>query len=269
MSSIERTMRILEMVADAPDGLRVTDLAVALNLNRAIPHRLLAELVNLGYVIQNPSTERYRATFRLGSLGLRQLEAAGVTRWAQDELEALAKHTSELVRLTVATGDELRFVAKAQGAYTTLIVDPTSGADVVLHATASGKAWLSTLPDEQVEELLTHRGLGAQTSRTATDVGRVLGEVQAARSAGYALAIEEMETGVNAIATPIVPAARASDRAVGTVSIAGPAVRMTPEVLRDFAPVLRQTAAALAAQWHVYGYLVDLSRAASTTGNGA
>lgn len=260
MSSIERAFQVLNILANAPEGVRVTDLAVTMNLNRAIPHRLLAELVALGYVVQIPATERYKATFKLGSLGLRQLETAGVTRWAQDELGALARETGELVRLAVAGGDGLLFVAKAKGADNILILDPVSGADVVLHATATGKAWLSTLPIEMADRLLNERGLDVKTPRTETDIERVLAEVSAARQSGYAVTYQEMEAGVNAIASPIVPPNSDDGRGIGTVSIAGPAVRLTPEVLENFAPALKATAASLAAQWHVYEYLADLSR---------
>lgn len=264
MSSIARALRILELVADQPDGVRVTDLATMLGLNRAIPHRLLAELIDLGYVAQNPTTERYRATFKLGSLGLRQLEIAGIARWSQDELGALATTSRELVRLAVASGSVLRFVAKAQGANSALMIDSASGSDVVLHATASGKAWLSTLPDEELLALLTSRGLAPKTPHTETDLQRVVGEIAQARQAGYAVTHEEMEPGINAIAAPIVPSGGPGGRGVGTVSIAGPSARLTPEVLLSFAPALRATAEKLGHQWHVYEYLVALSASPSS-----
>lgn len=260
MSNIERALRILAILATEPDGVRVTDLATTLGLNRAIPHRLLAELTSLGYVVQNPETDRYRASFKLGSLGLRQLEAAGISRWAQDELGALASRTRELVRLAVASEDVLRFVARAQGANTTLILDAVSGSDIVLHATASGKAWLSTLPEARAAEMLRDRGLTRTTSRTETDLDAVLEQIAEARHKGYAEVYEEMELGVSAIAVPVVPAEVDGGRAVGTISVAGPSVRLTPDVLKSFVPALCATAATLARHWHVYPYLVDISR---------
>lgn len=260
MSSIGRAMRILELLASEPEGVRVTDLATTLQLNRAIPYRMLAELIDLGYVVQNPTTERYRATFKLGGLGLRQLEIAGIARWSRDELEALATLSGELVRLAVASGSVLLFIAKAQGADGALTVDGISGSEVVLHATANGKAWLSTLPESEAATLLGVRGLEAQTPRTETDLRRVLDEIAEASRARFAVTYEEMEAGVNAIAAPIVPPECSDGRAVATVSIAGPAARLTPSVLLSFAPALRATADKLAAQWHVYEHLWVISR---------
>lgn len=262
-SIIDRVLRILEILVVTPEGARVTDIADALDLNRAIPHRLLAELVKLGYVAQDPDTERYRATFEIGSLGLRQIESAGIVRWAQDELDRLASETQELVRLAVVSGSELRWVAKAQGSNSALILDPVAGADVVLHATATGKAWLSSLPDDEARALLRRRGLEMQTPHTETDLERIMREVGAARRAGYAVTHEEMEPGVNAIAVPIVPPEHTDGRAVATVSIAGPSARLSPDVLSGFTPLLRKTGVRLARQWHVYEYLRAMSDAST------
>ena len=259
-TSIGRTMRTLELLAGEPRGLRVTDLANALGVNRAIRHRILTDLSELGYVIQDPRTERYRVSFKLGSLGLRQLDTAGAVRWAQDELDRLAFETRELVRLAVTSGAGLRWVAKAQGSASALTLDGVTGAQVVLHATASGKAWLSTLPKEHIVELLSERGLQAQTERTATDLAAVLREIAVARERGFALVAEEMEVGVSAIAVPIVPPESAEGRAVATVSIAGPAARLDHDRLVGFAARLTEVSKRLGSQWHTYEYMAAVAR---------
>jgi IclR family acetate operon transcriptional repressor len=259
VSNIKRVMRILDILVAEPAGVRITDLATALGVNKAIPHRLLAELVDLGYAVQDPRTDRYRATFKLGSLGLRQLETAGIARWSQDELNALAAESKELVRLAVASGHSLRWVAKAQGANSSLIVDSAVASDVVLHATASGKAWLSTLPADEVRAILAEHELVKPTPRTHTDPDVILAEIDEARRHGYAVTFEEMEVGINAIAVPIVPPDLPVGRGVGTVSIAGPAARLTPEVLTSFAPSLKAAARSLGEHWRVYEYLRALT----------
>ena len=258
--TIGRTMRTLEILAAEPRGVRITDLANALGLNRAIPHRILADLVKLGYVAQDPRNERYRVTFKLGSLGLRQLETAGTARWAQDELDKLAARTRELVRLAVVSGEGLSWVAKAQGSDSALTYDGVSGTQVVLHATASGKAWLATLPDEEVQHLLSERGLIAQTVHTETDLGQVMRDIEQARELGYALVEEEMEVGVSAVAAAIVPPEARDGRAVATVSIAGPAARLGHHQLISYSPDLVEVARELGVQWHTYEYLAALTR---------
>jgi DNA-binding IclR family transcriptional regulator len=248
---ISRALEALELLAGEQKGLRVTDVAEALGVNKAIAFRTLAALMEAGFVRQSTETQRYLATFKIASLGLRKLEGSRLEEWAQEPLDRLAGQTRELIRLAVVEGDSLRWIAKAQGSFSRLIVDPAAGADVVLHATATGKAWLSTLHETRVRSILARRGLPPQTVRTETDMATLLAELADARRNGYATVVEEMDPGINAIAAPILTAADGRS-AVGTVSLAGPAVRLSPDVLHSFAGLLVQTARELASHWPVY-----------------
>jgi IclR family acetate operon transcriptional repressor len=253
MSTIRRGLRILELLAAEPDGLGVSEIARSLALNRAIPFRLLAEFMEMGYVRQDPVTDRYVATFKLGALGLQQLERAGIDRWAQACLRDLAEETQELVRLAVVEDGGLRWVAKAQGSSALLIINEAS----IPHATASGKAWLSTLPVGEAKSILNGHDLERPTSHTMTEIPTLLADLDEARTQGYAVVEEEMEVGINAIAVPVIPVRMV--RAVATVSVAGPSVRLTRDRLIEFAPRLLSAAADLAGTWSTYAYLTRSS----------
>lgn len=259
MTNLSRAMSILEMLVDEPAGVRVTDLATAMRMNRAIPHRILTELCELGYVIQDKDSERYCATLKVGSLGLRQLERASVMDWSQEELARLAAQSQELARVSIASGATLRFVAQAQGASGSLIVNSPLRAEVALHATASGKAFLSTLPSAEVERIVGKRGMPGLTGETLTSVDALEDELAKVRSDGYALVEQEAEQGVSAVAAAIVPPQAADGRAVGAVSVAGPSVRMPVTRLRELAPDVRAAADRLARGWHVFEYLRTVS----------
>lgn len=250
--AIGRALRVLELLAPAAKGIRLTDIAAELGVNKAIAFRTLGALLQAGYVVKDEETERYLSTMKLASLGLRRLDVANLDEWAQGLLDGLADTTHELVRLAVADGDTLRWIAKAQGSNSRLIVDPVSGAGVILHATASGKAWLSVLDDADVVSVVERRGLQAVTSHTGTDLEALLEELRTVRLKGYATVLEEMDEGINAIAAPITVSSNGHRQCVGTVSVAGPASRMTTEVLESFAQPLIDTAAALSDHWKVY-----------------
>lgn len=256
VSNLARAIRVLELLADEPDGMRVSDLATTMGINRAIPFRLLNELVELGYAAQDPDSERYRATFALGSLGLRQLESSGIVDWSDDELTALARTSGELVRVAMASNDHrLRFVAQAQGASSSLIVHSPMRSELALGATASGRAYLATLPEATVREIVTERGLEAFTRHTQTSLDALIDELALTRQRGYAVVVEEMEVGINAAAAAITTGSSDEAQAVGTISIAGPSVRLRPERISELADGLVTTAARLGKQWNVYRYL--------------
>lgn len=259
MGNIARAMKILELTVGAADGVRVTDIAGELGLNRAIPYRIFMELIDLGYVQQDETTDRFRATFMVGSLGLRQLETSKVIRWAQSDLDQLARKSRELARLSVASGMNLRFVAQAQGASGTLVINSPVSPRVSLHATAAGKAFLSASTSELIDQYLAQEPMERFTDRTVQTREEILSDLEEARRVGYALVEEEAELGVSSVASPIIPPETNPPHAVGAISIAGPTVRMSRARLRTLGEECTATANRLAGTWHVFKYLQVLT----------
>src|SRR5262245_19992437 len=74
------------------------------------------------------------------------------------------------------------------------------------------------------------------------------------RKLGYAITLEEVEDGIIAIAVRIYDRGRA-DRAVATVSVAGPTARLSTEALTGFPPEIRKTAHRLGGEWATYVHL--------------
>lgn len=249
-------MTVLELLSGTPEGMGPSRVAAELGVNKAIAHRLLQALVSAGYVAQETRTATYFATHKVGALGLRQLSSSGVDTWAQRTLDRLAATSEELVRLAVAGQDGLEWIAKAQGSNSLLRLDPVMGQEVVPYATASGKAWLASLGDQRIEEILAARALVARTAHTVVDPSSLLEELAAVRHRGYATTFEEMDLGINAVAAPIFGHGR-EHAATGTISIAGPSVRMTRARLTELTPALVDAATEIAASWPSYAYLTS------------
>ena len=155
---VDRVMDIIELLADEPNGLPLSEIARRLDMPKSAAHRLLSSLVNRGFAVQDDTSQRYRLTVRLAAVGFRVLAGAGTSDICQPSLDRLARRTGELVRLALVEGDTLFWIAKAQGALSGLRYDPDLGQAVVLHATATGKAWLSTMNDEAAANLVKKRG---------------------------------------------------------------------------------------------------------------
>jgi DNA-binding IclR family transcriptional regulator len=247
-------MEILELLAGEPQGRPLPAVANHLGVTELSAKRLVDGLAQAGYLRFDATTDAYVSTLKLGALGLRRIESVGIDQWAQPTLDRLAEKTHELVRLAMLSDFSLHWIAKAQGSNSRLTLDPTSGTDAVPHATASGKAWLSTLDPDEVAHLLQRTGLPAQTEHTITDLAELQKDLALSRERGYTLGQEEKDLGVNAIAAPI-QGDRAKAGAIGTVSVAGPAVRLDSSSLTKLAPQLLAAADELAASWATYGHL--------------
>ena len=96
---------MLEHLTDQPDGAGLTEICAALNLPKSIGHRLLALLMESGYVMQHGPSGRYGLTLKLTMLGLRHYVRSGLDDLAQPVLDRLAAETGELARLAVVEGE--------------------------------------------------------------------------------------------------------------------------------------------------------------------
>ncbi|KQN43442.1 IclR family transcriptional regulator [Pseudomonas sp. Leaf48] len=246
-SQIERVFSLLESLAGDPQGVPMQTLAEQLEIPKSATHRLLAELIRLGYVRQNPENLRYHLSTRLVALGFRYLAGSGADI-VQPVLDRLARETGELVRLGVTQGERQVWIAKSQGARSGLRYDPDMGRDAPLFYTASGHAWLACMSDAQALSLVER-----QAAQLPADVGpnaprsniELLERLRMAREQGYAWVEESSAVGTSAIAA--VVRHPLNGRVIGVLSIAGPSARMPGARLHELAPTLLEYAQELSA----------------------
>lgn len=246
-SSRDRAISIVELLAHEVQGLPMSEIADRLGIPRTAAHRLLADLREMGYVKQEESGGRYFLTVKLASLGLAYLAASGITDIAQPLLNDLAKATGELVRLAVIDGTRLVWVAKAQGARTGLRLDPDAGMEVYLPASASGLAWLASMSDERALELAAQHGFSQSRSTgpgAPQNLEELMRQIRQTRERGYGLVVDAYELGTSAIAA--VVRRGLNGEPVGTISVAGPTARMTPERLKAMSTQVLACAESLA-----------------------
>jgi IclR family transcriptional regulator, acetate operon repressor len=248
----ERCLSIIQLLAEDAAEMPLGEIADKLALPKSGAHRLLATLIGQGWVEQDPQTSFYRLTMRLAVLGQRFYEATGIPDACQPLLDKLAEASHEFVRLAVIDEDTLVWVAHAQGAKHGLIYQPSLASNTVpLFATASGKSWLSTLgTDTALRIALKNQGFekadlyGPNVIRS---VDALIRELEATSQRGYGIAVNEAEPGVTALAYTVRSGREGP--VVGTVSVAGPSLRMTDQRIRDLAPVLLATACDLSGIW--------------------
>lgn len=251
--AVDRCLEVIELLARQAQWMRMSDIAVALNLEKGPAHRVLAQLVEQGWAEQDHATSHYRLTLKLALLGQRHLHGIGLPELVQPIIEHVALRSQELVRLTVVNEGSLSWLASAQGAAPGLMYSPAMDQPINLYATANGKAWLASMPDELAIEHALRSGLGkpdaavAQGPKAINTVKRLLADLALIRERGYGLVVEEAEAGVWAIAVTVklIP----SGTVVGTMSIAGPVLRMHPERHEALHALLNDAAHKLGAVW--------------------
>ncbi|WP_269502757.1 IclR family transcriptional regulator [Burkholderia sp. IMCC1007] len=247
--NLERALAVLELLAKNGGRMPLATIADTLNIPRSGTHRLLSMLIDEGFVRQDEEHGEYMLALKLVSLALIYLSTSGVFDISQPVLDRLAESSGELARLGVVEDDHITFVGKAQGAKSGLRYDPDMGSQPPLHCTASGQAWLATLPDERAIELVSKQGgLSAKTQnapRAPKTIQQFLKDLNGARARGYGVAIETYEIGMTSIAAAVRNPV--TGEVVGIVSLAGPTSRLPESRLKELAPLLLEAASDMSA----------------------
>lgn len=248
----ERCLAIVQLLVEAPTGMQLGEIAQRLALPKSGVHRLLAALIEQGWVEQDPQTGAYRLTMRLTILGQRHYTATGIPDICQPLLDELAAKTSEFVRLAVIDAHTLVWVADAQGARGGLMYQPLLTSNTVpLHATASGKVWLAHLRRQEVRDIIAHNGGFGEAEQFGPNAVRsfdqLFQELDRTQARGFGVAASEAEPGVTAVAAAICSGLDGAP--VGSISIAGPGVRMSERRLGELGPLVIAVAQQLSELW--------------------
>lgn len=237
VNSVDRSLRILEALAEFGKETRVTSLCDKLGLHSSTMVRLLSALMKRGFVEKSPETGLYRLGLKCFQIGLSALDQIDLRRVARPLLEELSRKTEETANLTVLQGKEVACIERIDSPGFINIQIPL-GLRLPLYSSAGGKALLAHLEDQQIDLILKEKGLKGFTENTITDFPTLKKELAKIRERGYALDNEELYYGIRCVAAPVYNHHR---RVVGAVSISGTTARITKERIPELAQMVQET----------------------------
>lgn len=220
---VDRTVSILNSLADAPRGAGITELSRAHGVPKSTLHRMLTALRSYDFVLQDAETRRYRLGPALARLGNRFLEQFPIRQAARPHLRALAERTGVACYLSVLQDRDAVCVETAEGNYGSLSLFVRVGRSMPFHTSAAGKALLAFQPEQRARQILQRLGpLPRFTPFSKTSVEDVLGDLREVRALGHARSTEELQVGVVALSVPVFAAGghvAASLTAVGPAAV--------------------------------------------------
>jgi IclR family KDG regulon transcriptional repressor len=227
--SVDHTFDVLEAFrADEPE-LGVTQLAKMLNLHKNNVFRILATLENRGYVEQNPKTGNYKLGLKAFEAGQSYLRHTSLLSVSHSEMEALTMDLKENAYLAVLRGDYVFYLDEAIAEQTIQVISRL-GTRAAPHCTATGKVFLAYIDPVNLEEILSSRPLERMTPNTITDRDKLMEEIRKVVANGFAMDDEEWSLGLRCLAAPILDY---YGKIQGTLSVSGPADRLTDKRIRD------------------------------------
>jgi IclR family KDG regulon transcriptional repressor len=228
--SIERALAILGCFHSDHPLLSISEIAERVSLSKSTVHRILTTLKAWGYIQQDEVSSKYQLGLKIFELGTIVGNSMALRQAALPVLEQLGHETQETVLLVAYDAGEVVYLDVLECPQPVKI-DARPGKRLPAHCTASGKAFLSVLPQEEVERVLS-RPLVQRTPKTITAPAALRSELALTRQRGYSISDEEYDAGIRGVAAPIL-STRGS--LWGVVSVAGPAFRLSDSVLQHLA----------------------------------
>jgi DNA-binding IclR family transcriptional regulator len=222
LSSLDKSLQILDLLSKNQKGLSLSDLATKLGFPQSTIHHILSTFLPYDYISQDPETKKYSLGFKFLTIGKMILDNLDIRKIANPYLQQLNKECGEAVHLAILSNGKVVYIDKIDkpggltlATYIGFYTDP--------HAAAGGKMLLSELPPEKIIEIYRDNPLKVYGKKTITNINKLLSELKKIQKQGYAIDDEEYYEGVRCVAAPI----RAGGQIIAAISITGSTFTMS------------------------------------------
>lgn len=243
--SAEKTMRIIELLADSPQPMRLLDIARALNMNPSTASRFLTTLSLMQYVEQEKNSSRYYLTFRLCRIANRIQAHTSLRDMVNPALQELCSEFGVSACLAIEQNQQVVYIDVAHSASAHSQGMKRIGNIAPLHCTGIGKLFLLNYSVRDLHALQPSDGFLRYTSHTLTTVAELMPALEKIRTSGFALDDEECEIGTRCIALPIRDF---SGKIIAGFSLTGSSEHLTDAFLEHALPRLKELSDSLSSR---------------------
>jgi len=227
-NSVKTTKRIFEIIQVIQDyqPVEASTIAEEIDISRTQVYNHLNSLEKLEYVVKDHGS--YRLSLRFMNHGMVVREEFTLSGLINEHLENLVEKTSETAWYAV---EEHGWAINVDNLVGDEAVETPYliGDRLHLHSTASGKALLSKMPIDSVDDYVADTDLPEITENTIIDEDTLRDELEQIRRTNIAYNFEESQRGLHSIASPIVQ----DDELYGAVSLSGNATRLSKNRIED------------------------------------
>ena len=192
--SFSRSIDVLQIISDQERPIIFTDILKKSDLTRPTLYRILSSLEEEG-LIHKTNSKHYKLGSRLISLAHNALAQFDIRRIAYSALNKLRDETGETVHLAIRSKDMMVYVDKFESKE---IVRMTSmvGTLIPFYSSSVGKAYLSGIDENELNEILKNLGLLPQTSQNKANLDKIYKDIELTNKNGYSFDNEENENGI-------------------------------------------------------------------------
>jgi len=239
LGSIKKAASIIETFIGSQRDWSILELSAQLDMPQPTIHHILSSFKELGWVIQDRATKRYRLGVKLWEIGCSAINFREITESARPHLSTIVEECGETAHLGMISAEDpstVIYVDRVDSQQPVRIVTMI-GSRAPSHSSAMGKAILA-FNDEFKTQVLAGQ-LEQVTQFTITDPNLLEEDLRLTRERGYSIGRGEFAGEMIGVAAPIYDHV---GKALYGVGIWAPATRMTSADMAAKAPVVMQAA---------------------------
>lgn len=239
VQSVERTLRILEIMAEREYPMSLSEISNSLNLKISTVHRLLKTLIMNGFAQQDPYSGKYLLGIKTFSIGNTALYSQDIRSLVRPYLKELKMKYQETTNLAILDEGDVIYIDQVESEKMVKML-ARLGSRAPSHSNAVGKVLLADLNELELDRLLKVKTLRGFTENAITVSLLLKKELEKVRRQGYALDMEETEQGICCAAAAIF---NHQGKAAAAIGISGPSSRISKEYLeKELAEAVKSVA---------------------------
>ena len=224
VQSLTRGLTLLEKLAETEGGITLTEISQRASLPISVYQSKEDGLWYVGL-----------KTYRVGCAFVSNRDFVGESH---AYLRKLMEASGETANLSILDGTYACFIGQVQ-CHEVMRMLVRLGSRIPAHASGSGKAMLSALPEDELAIVFRDSALIELTSKTITNPDKLRMQFATIRARGYSYDDEENAMGLRCVAAPIYDEFA---EPLGAISLAGPIARLTDDRILKLGPLVAHTA---------------------------
>ena len=200
-TSPRRILNILEEIIIDPDNFTAKKIAHKLKIPLPTIYRHIETLCEEKYLVAS-SSKKYLPGPKIRNLILKSLPYEPNFTLRRSYLRKLTNDIEETVSLSIPIGTKLVYFDRIEFHWP-MQLNLEAGDHLPLHASASGKLYLSSIEEEKVIQIFKNIKTPKTAKNTITDISQFKKEIKKIKNQGYAFDDEEWFNGMVGLSVPI------------------------------------------------------------------
>jgi DNA-binding IclR family transcriptional regulator len=236
--NLERALQIMELLAQRPGGLGVTEISNLLNIPKNSAFRIAMTLYNFGYLNREDGMKSFTLSGKLLSLGYAAVSDQNLMEKSLDVMRELRDMVKETVLIGVVI-EQRGVVLEQLPSLHSFKFWVDIGTTWNMHTAAPSKAILAFLPESEKIKICQSLIFKKFTSHTIPNLEKFYKVLEKVKINGYSTDAGEELEGMHCIAAPIFDR---NNYPVAAIWITGPMERLPVSVFEDMGKVVKEFA---------------------------